>query len=184
MSAILLAALAGLLAPQAAPHPSSLEPYTAPAIRPFEPGPDFGHEAAEGDVGPAPHRAPLTAPVTVDAYDGSYEVTPTDAQAAYEQGVASTEIRADQTAGPMDGAWRIIDADGRSLYELLLMDPGSGTVEGGWRTARAWGAAVVSGRTLTLEGVGTIALERARGGWSGRLTTGGQARAVTLTRPD
>lgn len=184
MSGILLAALAGLLTPQAAPHPSTLELYTAPVIRPFEPGPDFGRETAEGDVGPAPHRAPLTAPVTVDAYDGAYEVTRTDAQIAYDQGVASAEIRADQTAGPMDGAWRIVDAEGRTLYELVLMDPGAGTVEGGWRDARDRGAAVVSGRTLTLEGVGAITLEPARGGWAGRLTANGQTRPVSLTRPD
>ena len=157
MSGIILAAVAGLLTQQAAPHPSTQTLYTAPAIRPFEPGSDFGREVAEGDVEAAPHRAPLTAPVTVDAYDGAYEVTPTDAQAAYEQGVASAEIRADQTAGPMDG---------------------------GWRDARDSGAAVVEGRTLTLEGVGGITLERGRGGWTGRLTTGGRTRPVTLTRPD
>lgn len=184
MSGIILAAVAGLLAPQAAPHPSTQTLYTAPAIRPFEPGSDFGREIAEGDVGPAPHRAPLTAPVTVDAYDGAYEVTPTDAEAAYEQGVASAEIRADQTAGPMDGAWRVVDAEGRTLYEVVLMDSGSGTVEGGWRDARDSGAAVVEGRTLTLEGVGGIPLERSRSGWTGRLTMGGQTRPVTLTRPD
>ena len=184
MSGIILAAVAGLLAQQAPPHPSTQTLYTAPAIRPFEPGSDFGREIAEGDVGPAPHRAPLTAPVTVDAYDGAYEVTPTDAEAAYEQGVASAEIRADQTAGPMDGAWRVVDAEGRTLYELVLMDSGSGTVEGGWRDARDSGAAVVEGRTLMLEGVGGITLERGRSGWTGRLTMGGQTRPVTLTRPD
>ena len=98
MSGIILAALAGLLTPQAAPHPSTQALYTAPVIRPFEPASDFGSEVAAGDVAPPPHRAPLTAPVTVDAYDGAYEVTPTDAEAAYEQGVDSAEIRADQAA--------------------------------------------------------------------------------------
>ena len=183
MSGIILSALAGLLTPQAAPHPSTQALYTAPVIRPFEPGSDFGREVAEGDAAPARHRAPLTAPVTVDAYDGSYEVTPGDVEAAYDQGVASAEIRADQTAGPLDGLWRIVDADGRTLYELALMDPGSGTVEGGWRHARDSGAAVFDGRTLTLAGVGAVALERAPGGWRGQLTAGGQTRAVTLTRP-
>jgi len=83
MSGILIAALAGLLTPQAAPHPSTLTPYTAPAIRPFEPGSDFGREVAQGDEADAPHRPPLTTPVTVDAYDGSYEVKPTDLETAY-----------------------------------------------------------------------------------------------------
>ncbi|HZW15725.1 MAG TPA: hypothetical protein VFF66_05665 [Brevundimonas sp.] len=184
MSGIILAAIAGLLTPQAAPHPSTQALYTAPAIRPFEPGPDFGLEIAEGDVESAPHRAPLTAPVTVDAYDGAYEVTPTDAQAAYEQGVDSAEIRADQTAGPMDGGWRLVDADGRTLYDLVLMDSGSGAAEGGWRNARDSGAAVFDGGTLTLEGAGEVTLERSRNGWSGRLTVGGEARPVTLTPAD
>jgi hypothetical protein len=183
MSGILLAALAGLLAPQAAPHSSTQALYAAPAIRPFEPGPELEREA-EGDAGPVPSRAPLTAPVTVDAYDGAYEVTPTDLDAAYDQGVASAEIRADQTAGPLDGAWRIVDADGRMLHDLVLIDSGSGTVEGGWRNARNSGAAVFDGRTLTLEGVGEIALERTRSGWAGRLARDGQTRAVTLIRPD
>ena len=186
MPGILIAALAGLLTPQAAPHPSTLTPYTAPAIRPFEPGSDFGREVAEGDEADAPHRPPLTAPVTVDAYDGSYEVTPTDVEIAYEQGVASAEMRADQMAGPLDGAWRIVDGAGRALYDLVLMDSGFGPVEGGWRGAQGGGsgAAVSDGRTLTLEGGGVVTLERAGAGWSGRLTEGGQTRPVTLSRPD
>lgn len=186
---MLIAALAGLLTPQAAPHPSMLTPYTAPAIRPFEPGSDFGREIAEGDGANAPHRRPLTEPVTVDAYAGSYEVSPTDLETAYEQGVSSAEIRADQMAGPLDGAWRIVDPAGRTLYEVVLMDPGFGPVEGAWREignpgAGGSGAAVSDGRTLTLEGGGVVTLERAGGGWSGQLTGGGQTRPVTLSRPD
>ncbi len=186
MSGILIAALAGLLTPQAAPHPSTLTPYTAPVVRPFEPGSDFGREVAQGDGATPPHRRPLTAPVTVDAYDGSYEVTPTDIETAYEQGVASAEIRADQMAGPLDGAWRIRDAAGRALYDLVLMDPGFGPVEGGWRgSARPGsGGAVSDGRTLTLEGGGVITLESAGSGWTGQLAEGGQTRPVTLSRPD
>lgn len=185
MSAVLIAAAAALLTPQSAPHPSTLEPYSAPVIRPFEPGDDFGRELAEGDVAGGAHRPPLTAPVTVDAYDGSYEVTPTDLEIAYEQGLASAEIRADQTAGPLDGAWRVTDAEGRTLYDLVLMDPGAGRAEGGWRARRDHGAAVAENGVLTLEdGGGTIALERAANGWRGRLTAGGRTQTVTLTRPD
>ena len=190
MSGMLIAALAGLLTPQAAPSPSSLEPYAAPAIRPFEPGSDFGREIAEGDAAGPPRRRALSAPVTVDAYRGSYEATPTEIEIAYEQGVASAELRADQSAGPLDGLWRIADADGRRLYEVLLMDPGVGPAEGGWRSGRETGGAVSDGRTLTLEdlspdgGQGVIVLERAGGGWRGRLTVDGRTRAVTITRPD
>ncbi|MCS6626392.1 hypothetical protein N0B44_26065 [Roseibacterium beibuensis] len=184
MSGMLIAMFAGLMTPQAAPHPSTLEPYSAPAIRPFEPGSDFGRELAEGDAAGAAHRRPLEAPVTVDAYRGSYEVTPTDLEIAYEQGVTSAELRADQSAGPLDGPWRIRDAGGRTLYDVVLMDPGVGTAEGGWRNGRGAGAAVSDGRTLTLEdGGGTIALERAANGWRGRLTVDGRSRPVTITRP-
>lgn len=185
MSGLLIAALAGLMSPQAAPSPSGMETYSPPVIRPFEPGPDFGREIAEGDAANPPRRRPLTAPVTVDAYDGAYEATPTDIEVAYEQGVASAELRADQTAGPLDGFWRIRDAEGRTLYEVVLMDPGVGPVEGGWRSGRAIGAAVSDGRTLTLEeGGGVIVLERDGSGWRGRLTLDGRTRPVTITRPD
>ena len=67
MSGIILAAFAGLLTQQALPHPSTQELYTAPVIRPFEPGSDFGREISEGDGSAAPHRRRLTRPVTVDA---------------------------------------------------------------------------------------------------------------------
>jgi hypothetical protein len=184
MSGILIATLAALLAPQTAPHPSSLEPYSAPAIRPFEPESDFGREIAEGDAAGAAHRRPLTAPVTVDAYDRSYEATPTDLEIAYDQGVASAELRTDQTAGPLDGFWRIEDAEGRPLYDVVLMDRGVGPVEGGWRNGRDGGGAASDGRTLTLEGGGgTIVLERAGSGWRGQLSLDGRTRPVILTRP-
>lgn len=185
MSAVLIAAAAVLLTPQTAPHPSTLEPYSAPVIRPFEPDDNFGRELAEGDGAGAAHRPPLAAPVTVDAYDGSYEVTPTDLEIAYSQGVTSAEIRADQTAGPLDGAWRVTDGEGRTLYDLVLMDPGVGRAEGGWRTAREHGAAIAEGGVLTLEDGGGVArLERTGDGWRGRLTAGGGAQTVTLSRPD
>jgi len=185
MSGLLIAALAGLLTPQAQPYSPEQTLYSAPVIRPFEPGSDFGREIAEGDAASPPRRRPLSAPVTVDAYDRSYEASLTDIEIAYEQGVTSAEQRADQTAGPLDGAWRVRDADGRTLFDIVLMDPGMGPVEGAWRGGRNGGGAVSDGRTLTLEdGGGVIALERAGAAWRGRLTVDGRARAVTITRPD
>lgn len=184
MSGIILAALVGLLTPQAAPHPSSQDPYVAPAIRPFEPEDDFGLAFAPGDGVAARLRRPLAAPVTIDAYDGAYELPPTDLEVAYLEGVASAEARVDQTAGPLDGLWRIRDAAGRTLYEVVLMDSGVGPAEGGWRASRETGGAVADGRTLTLEGAGVVALERSGSGWRGRLIRDGQTVAVTLSRPD
>ena len=184
MSGIIVAIMAGLLAPQAAPHPSTLTPYTAPVIRPYEPDSDFGREVAQGDGETDLHRNPLTAPVTVDAYVRSYEYSPSDANVTYDQGVASAEIRADQTAGPLDGLWRVRDESGRTLFDIVLMDPGFGPAEGGWRGSGGSGAAASDGGVLTLAGGGVIALERAGAGWAGQLTEGGQTRPVTLTRPN
>ena len=57
--------------------------------------------------------------MAVEAYVRSYEFTPSDIETVYEQGVASAEIRADQSAGPLDGGWRLVDAAGRPLYDLM-----------------------------------------------------------------
>ena len=184
MTALVLTALAALLASQDAPHPSTGSTYQAPVIRPFEPGPDFGRELVQGDAEAERHRRPLEAPVTVDAYVRSYEYMPTAAEAAYDQGVAAAEIRADQTAGRLDGVWRIVDAAGRTRLDLALHDPGFGPAEGGWRSGSDWGAATSDGATLTLDGVGVVTLEPTEGGWRGLLTIGGQARPVSLVRPD
>lgn len=184
MSGLIVFAFAGLLMQETAPHPSSQAAYVAPVIRPFEPGRDFGREPAQGDADGELYRRPLEAPVVVEAYVRSYEYTPSDVEAAYEQGVASAEIRADQAAGRMDGVWRIVDAAGRTLYDLVLNDPGVGPVEGGWRGGEDWGAATSDGATLTLEGSGAMTLERNGTGWRGMLTIDGETRPVSLIRPN
>ncbi len=180
MSGIIAAAFAALLQ-QAAPHPSTQALYEPPAIRPFEPPSDFGRETAQGDSATDLHRPALEAPVTVDSYARSYEAGPADAEIAYDQGVASAEIRADQAAGPLGGHWRIVDAGGVVLVDLVLNDAGR-LVEGGWRGPAGSGDAYVVDGTLRLDGLGTVMLERAGDGWRGRLHAEGAARAVTLTR--
>jgi hypothetical protein len=183
MTGLILIALAALSAPQTMPHPSTAAAYQAPVIRPFEPGPDFGRELVQGDAAAERHRRPLEAPVTVEAYVRSYEFMPTDAEAAYEQGVVAAEIRADQFAGPLEGVWRIVDAAGRTRFDLVLHDPGAGPAEGGWRNGSGWGAATSDGATLTLDGAGVLTLERTGAGWRGVLTVAGEARPVSLVRP-
>ena len=42
MSGLIVLAFAGLLMQETAPHPSTQAAYQAPAIRPFEPGRNFG----------------------------------------------------------------------------------------------------------------------------------------------
>ncbi|GLS02285.1 hypothetical protein GCM10007859_23080 [Brevundimonas denitrificans] len=184
MSGLIVLAFAGLLTQEAAPHPSTQAAYRAPVIRPFEPGRNFGREQAQGDADGELYRRPLETPVVVEAYVRSYEYTPSDIEAAYEQGVASAEIRADQAAGALDGAWRIVDAAGRTLYDLVLHDPGAGAAEGGWRGREDWGAATSDGATLTLEGSGAMTLERTGNGWRGMLTIDGQTRPASLIRPN
>lgn len=181
MSGFIVVAFAGLLMQQADPHPSTLAPYEAPAIRPFEPPSDFGRERAEGDGDAEVHRRPLDAPVAVDAYVRSYEFTPTDTEASYDQGVASAELRVDQTAGPMDGRWQVLDERGQPLFALVISDPGVGLVEGGWRGPGGAGAVTVEGRILTLDGLGVLTLET---GGRGQLTASGRTRPVTVSRPD
>ncbi len=184
MSGLIVLAFAGLLMQEAAPHTSTRAVYQAPVIRPFEPGRNFGREQAQGDADGDLYRRPLETPVVVEAYVRSYEYTPSDAEAAYDQGVASAEIRADQSAGRLDGIWRLVDAAGRTLYELVLNDPGVGAVEGGWRGPAGWGPATSDGATLTLEGAGAMTLERTPTGWRGRWTAGGETVPASLIRPD
>lgn len=178
MSGLLIATLAGLLI-QAAPHPSTQTPYEAPAIRPVEPELDL---ASLADDGAPPRRGPLTGPVVVDAYAGAYEAAPTGTQAAYARAILSTQLRADQTAGPLNGFWRVRDESGATLFDLVLIDPGAGPVEGGWRNPRDHGGAVFENDVLTLEGLGAIRLERDGDGWRGRLSHDGEAEMVRLSR--
>lgn len=183
MSGFIVVALAGLLSPQdAQPHPSTQASYQAPVIRPFEPPSDFGRERAQGDEGGDAHRRPLDAPVAVDAYVRSYEFSPGDSETAYDQGVDSAEIRADQTAGPLDGRWRMTDEQGHTICDLVLSDAGD-PVEGGWRTVDGSGVATVENGVLTLVGLGTLQLQADGGGWRGTLTGNGRSRPATLSRP-
>ena len=183
MSGFVLFVFAGALLQQTAPHPSTQVQYAAPAIRPFEPASDFGRERAQGDAETEAHRRPLEAPVAVEAYVRSYEYSPGDTETAYDQGVASAEIRVDQSAGPMDGAWRVSDEQGQVLFAMVLDDDGRGPVEGGWRGGSNSGAATVDGRTVTLDGLGALSLDPAGRGWRGTLTEGGRTRTVTVSRP-
>lgn len=183
MSGIVLAALAGLLLRQDAPPPSTPQAYSAPVVRPFEPEDDFGRDLPQADGRAARLSRPLTAPATVDAYAGAYELPPSALEIAYQAGVAAAEARADQTAGPLDGLWRVRDGEGRTLLEIALLDSGVGPAQGGWRASGDSGAVVADGRTLRLEGAGLIVLERSGSGWRGQLTRNGQTVAVALSRP-
>lgn len=188
LSLALLAALA-LQTPYAAAE--AAEAYQPPVVRPFEPASDFGREAAQGDAATDLHRRPLESPVAVEAYRRSYEASPTDAELAYEQGVAQAEINADALSGPLDGRWRVSDANGRPLLSLALVDrAGAGSAQGAWRTVdgeRATGPAEATdggeaGVLVSLGEEGRLTLHRAGAGWTGMLEQGGRRTAVTLGR--
>lgn len=198
LAAVSLASMpqAGLQVPlQAAGLDATPEIYQAPTVRPFEPPSDFGREAeAEGDAGGDRRRGPLIRPVAVDAYVGDYEVTPSDGEAAYDQGVAQAEIDADRRAGPLDGRWRVAASDGRPLLSLALTDRGEGRrVEGAWRRlderaapvpdGPAGPAAVVGATTVLPLAGGELHLRAAAQGWSGELVQNGRARPVAVSRP-
>jgi hypothetical protein len=169
------------------------ETYQAPVVRPFEPPSDFGREQAQGDADMDLHRAPLTRPVDVGAYVGSYEVSPTDAEVAYDQGVAQAEIDTDRLMGPLDGRWRVSAADGAPLMSLALTDRGQGRrVEGAWRrldappetplSGPAGPVATVGGKLVVPVSGGELRLQPAGPGWTGEWVQDGRARPVTVSR--
>lgn len=189
MLSLALAAAVALQTPYAAA--GTADAYRPPVVRPFEPPSDFGRETAQGDAATDLHRRPLDAPVAVEAYRRSYEASPTDAELAYEQGVAQAEINADALSGPLDGRWRVVDAAGNALLSLALIDRGGDRpVEGAWRAVSgektsglAEGVAGgEAGVVVSLGDEGRLTLHRAGAGWTGVLEHDGRRTAVTLGR--
>lgn len=192
---ILFALLAIGLPAQEIPYAGAAERYAPPVVRPFEPPSDFGRATAQGDGDGGPHRRPIPGPVVVDSYVRSYEVSPSDGEVLYEQGVAQAEINADSLSGPLDGRWRVIDADGRIVLDLVLSDPsGARPVEGAWRRPDA---EPLMGPILSVVRDDAVVLIAASGGdrpmvlrlhstddgWAGALTGAGHDRPVVMTRP-
>ena len=169
------------------------ETYQPPVVRPFEPPSNFGREEAQGDSDETLHRRKLTQPVVVGAYVRSYETSPTDLEIAYDQGVTQAEINMDSRAGPLDGRWRVKDADGKPILSLALTDLGEGRmIEGAWRrlAPRAAdkdsgfaGPAATDGETVVVPAAGgELRLQAASNGWTGVLVQDGRSRPVTLSR--
>lgn len=172
-------ALSLALIAQAAPD---LYAVVAP---PFQPPSNFGRERAQGDAEIGVYRRPLAKAVTVDDYRRSYEASPSDLEAAYDQGVAQAEINADRRMGSLDGRWRVVDAEGRTLMSLLLSDRGDDRpVEGAWRKGARLGPVAGVERSgvqasVPVEG-GVLRLERGLEGWRGQWVGDGGARPVEL----
>jgi hypothetical protein len=166
------------------------ETYQPPVVRPFQPPSNFGRETAQGDGEDDLYRGPLDRPVVVDAYARSYETSQTDAEVAYEQGVAQAEIDAEARFGPLDGLWRVTGRDGEPLLELSLTDRGGGRgIEGAWRRLNgqaaigATGPAATDGTTIIMSAAeGELRLQRSARGWTGDLVQKGRSRPVMLSR--
>ena len=170
--------------------PYNAEIYRAPVVRPFEPPSNFGRVTGEGDGGGDLRRRPIPAPVSVEDYARSYEHAPSGADTAYDAGIANAERTMDGRMGPLDGRWRLTDAEGRPLMILSLMDQGEARpLEGGYRTSdsrAAVGPLTAAERTagslvLDLDGA-RLSLHPAGEGWTGRLTRDGREQPVTLAR--
>ncbi|WGM45728.1 hypothetical protein KOAAANKH_00592 [Brevundimonas sp. NIBR10] len=189
---LLVIMLAGLSGQERA-YSTRTEVYVPPVVRPYEPPSSFGRQIAEGDADASVRRRPITAPVAVEAYRNNYEGRRTPAELSYQQGVEAARLRQNARMGSLDGLWRVVDAEGRPVLDLVLSDDGAGPVEGALRPARSDRTALVEvvsagdgARTVTAA-LGpdtlTLRLHPAGSGWTGELTGLGATRTVTLARP-
>ena len=146
----------------------------------------------------SPRRPQLTAPVHIDEIGKTPEAPPTATDLSYEARMRSSFNSAQGLQGPLDGAWSL-RAGGSELYDLQLVDSGSGSLEGAWRDPRRRGATDASGFIDTISRYGgqltirltprpgadaviiTLAADT-KGAWSGEINERGERRSVTMRR--
>lgn len=185
--------ISGLAGPDAAPQ-TRTDVYAPPIVRPYEPPSNFGRQIAEGDVDASVRTRPIAAPEMVEAYSGAYEPSRTRGEISYEQGVEVARVAANGRMGPLDGAWQVRDAEGRTVMDLVLSDQGAGRpVEGALSLAGSDRIGLID--TVTAEGPDrivtasidgtptTLRLRPAGEGWTGTATGPGRERTVSLVRP-
>ena len=196
LSAQPAAAMAGQPGPAPAPQArpwsaASSELYAAPVVRPYEPPSDISRQIAEGDADATVRTIPLTAPVAVEAYRDTYEASRSPRELSYQQGVEAARLRQNARMGPLDGIWRVIDAQGQPLADLILSDSGPARpVEGALRLAQGDRTALIE--AVTAEGETRIIttavdgrplslrLHRRGDAWTGDLS----GAAISLVRPE
>lgn len=185
--------ISGLAGPDVVPS-ARAEVYAPPIVRPYEPPSNFGRQIAEGDADASVRTRPIAAPEMVEAYSGAYEPSRTRGEISYEQGVEVARVAANGRMGPLDGSWRVQDADGRPVMDLVLSDPGAGRpVEGalslvGTATVGLIDTVTAEGEdrivTASINGAATtLRLKPSAQGWTGSVTGPGRERAVSLVRP-
>ncbi len=173
------------------PYVNTPPAYTPPVYTP----PPYAPPAY---VPPRSRRPQLTAPVHIDEIDKTPEAPPTATDLSYEARMRSSFNSAQGMQGPLDGAWSL-KAGGSELYDLQVVDSGSGNLEGAWRDPRRRGATDASGFIDTISRVGgqliirltprpgaeavviTLSADGA-GTWSGELIERGDRRSVTMRR--
>lgn len=183
-------------APTASPAPPPIA-ATPRAPQPYNPPPSQAAPARA--YAPLPARPRVTTPVHIDEVGRSPEAAPTYTDRNYEARLRASFASAQGLKGPLDGAWRLSAAGGDRLYELQMVDNGTGGLEGVWRDVRRPGALDSSGFVTDISRVGTelrfrlgpqgtrepataVLTASPGGGWNGELMEGGQRRGVLLQR--
>lgn len=142
---------------------------------------------------------PDPAPVTIDqvAKTPGSPLTPQDE--AFDQQVRQSYSVVDKRQGPLEGAWRLMSADGKPLFGFQLADLPKGGVEGAWRDLRRQSALGGSGFIAEIyrdedglrmsfyerdgEGATEIVLTPSGSGeWTGNLWDDNRKIAVTMKR--
>lgn len=174
--------------PVVATTPRAPPPYNPPPVS--SPPPVYA---------PLPARPRVTTPVHIDEVGRSPEAAPTFTDLNYEARLRASFASAQGLKGPLDGSWRLSAAGGDRLYELQLVDNGTGGLEGVWRDVRRPGALDGSGFVTDISRVGSelrfrlgpqgtrepasaVLTATPGGGWNGELTENGHRRGVLLQR--
>jgi|GEM_PF-2164590 hypothetical protein len=88
---------------------------------------------------------PDPAPVTIDQVAKTPGGPLTPEEEAFDRQLRQSYSVVDQMQGPLEGAWRLLAADGKSLFSFQLADLPKGGVEGAWRDLRRQSALGGSG---------------------------------------
>ena len=79
---------------------------------------------------------PDPAPVTIDQLGRTPSGPLTPQEEAFDKQLRQSYAVVDQQQGPLEGAWRLLAADGKPLFGFQLADLPRGGVEGAWRDLR------------------------------------------------
>jgi hypothetical protein len=144
----------------APPTPSAPVPYQVPGVRPYEPPASM--PASPQPYSPSANDRIPSAPVTVEAYQRSYETPPDATERNYQAGIQRNFDAQQVRMGPLDGGWTVRTESGAGFMALMLSDSGRADqeVEGAWRTLGARAGQKPSGFLLSVARVGRALVVR------------------------